>query len=356
MTDPPALSLVEVVGLVLGGLGVLILGAVVHELGHALAGHLVGFRVRLVLVGPLAATSTPTGWRLRVQRQLGRRAGVLADPVRPEQLRIRHVAFVAGGPVVHLIMAGAVVGAAAVWRGAWVPAAVLLTITAGWNVVPLGLRRNGQWLDGDWLLAWSLRPRLAMQRVALSVLYRAIEAGQRPREWDEVWARLVTLDERRRACSQEVAGDLLGYTWALDRGKVDEAGRLLSRAFAGRRLLPADQCAAVLVAAAYFVACHRRRRSLAVRLLEAAPPPSIAMGAADVELARAAIQLSVGARAEAVAACDRALAILDGIDDMPSGLVAFDRDEACALRDAALAGDSRRQLPSTPNKPGQRSQ
>jgi hypothetical protein len=271
MTDPPVLSLGEVVGFVVAGLGVLILGAIVHELGHALAAHAVGFGVRVVFVGPLAAAFTPTGWRLRVQRELGRRAGVQADPVRPEQLCIRHAAFVAGGPVVHLILAGAVVGAAAVWRGAWVPAAVLLAITAVWNVVPLGLRRNGQWLDGDWLLAWFLRPQLATQRVALSVLYRAIEAGQRPRGWDEFWARHVTLDERRRASSWEVARDLIGYTWALDRGQIDDAGRLLSRAFAGRRLLPEDQCAAVLRAAAYFVARHRRRRSLAVELVDRCP-------------------------------------------------------------------------------------
>jgi hypothetical protein len=221
-----------------------------------------------------------------------------------------------------------------------VPAALFLLLAVALNILPLGLRRrDGLWSDGDWLLAWSQRPRVATQRVALTVLYAAIEAGQRPREWDEQWTRLVALDERRRMSSEEVAGDLLAYLWALDRGRVDESGRWLARAFAGRRLLPADQCGAVLIEAAFFVAHHRGRRGLAIRLLKAAPMPSTAMGKADLEKADAALQLSAGARVDAVAACDRAFATLDAVDDRPSGLIAFDRDQINTVRDAALAGE-----------------
>jgi hypothetical protein len=289
MTDAPPLSAVGVLALVFG---TLILGLIVHEVGHALAAHLVGFRVRLVRVGWLTATATPAGWRLQLQRGRTLSGWVNAIPVRPEHLRIRDAVFVAGGPAAHLLLSGAALGAATVWRGALVPAVVLL-LTLSLELVPLGLRREGRWLDGDWLLAWSVRPRLAAQRVALAALHLAIETGQRPREWDERWARLATLGQRRHASSTEVAGDILGYTWALDRGLIDDAGRLLARAFAGRCLLPADQCAAVIVEAAFFVARYRGRRALATRLLDVAPAPSSEM-AVDLERARAAIQLAAG--------------------------------------------------------------
>jgi peptidase M50-like protein len=346
MIDPPSPAVLGGFALVIG---MLILGLIVHELGHALAAHLVGFRVRLVRVGPLVAEVTPTGWRLRALRQRIRDGEVDADPVRPDHLRTRHALFVLGGPVAHLLLAGAMLGAARVWGGWLGLAALLLLFTVGLNVAPLGLRREGRWLDGDWLLAWFLRPRLATQRVAAAMLYMATETGQRPRDWDERWARLAALDQRRRSSSHEVAGDMLVYMWALDCGLVDYAGWLLARAFAGRRLLPDDQCTAVLVEAAFFVACYRRRHALAARLLDAALQPPTEFGSADLERARAAIQLAAGQRDAAAAACDRALALLDSVTGMPAGLIAFDRDQISALRDAALTptGDSRERAATT---------
>jgi len=255
---------------------------------------------------------------------------------------------VAGGPAAHLLLAGATLAAARAWGGAWVLAAVLLLLTIGWNLVPLGLRREGRWLDADWLLAWAFRPRLALQRVALGELQLAIETGLRPREWDERWTRLAALERPRRASSHEVAGDILRYLWALDRGMIGDAGLRLARTFAGRHLLTADQCAAVIVEAAFFVARYRGRRALAARLLDVAPEPSSELGRVDMDRARAAVHLAAGQRAEAAASCDRALAALDGIGDMPPGLSAFDRDQLSELRDAAWTGESRDRTATLP--------
>src|SRR5215472_14464943 len=254
MIEPPPLSAVAGLALALGISG---LGVVVHELGHAVAARLVGFRVQLVRIGRLVATGTPTGWRLRLMPGRVRGGWVRAHPVSPEHLRARHLLVVAGGPAAHLLLAGATLAAARAWGGAWVLAAVLLLLTIGWNLVPLGLRREGRWLDADWLLAWAFRPRLALQRVALGELQLAIETGLRPREWDERWTRLAALERPRRASSHEVAGDILRYLWALDRGMIGDAGLRLARTFAGRHLLTADQCAAVIVEAAFFVARYR---------------------------------------------------------------------------------------------------
>jgi hypothetical protein len=215
MIEPSSLSVVAGIALILFTSS---LGLVVHELGHALMASAVGFRVRMVRVGRLAATGTPGGWQLRLLPQRTRGGWVWAHPLSPEHLRVRHALFAGGGPAAHLLLAGVVLAGAKEWGGAWVLAAVLLLLAVRLNLLPLGLRREGRWLDGDWLLAWSVRPRLATQRVALGELYQAIEAGQRPREWDENWTRHAALVERRRASSQEVAGDLLAYSWAIDRG------------------------------------------------------------------------------------------------------------------------------------------
>jgi hypothetical protein len=335
MDDPQWLGVAGAAAVVIV---VTIVGLVLHEVGHALAAHAMGFRVRVVRTGPLAATATPAGWRLRLTWRRSRDGWVLADPVRPERLRARHAVFVAAGPAAHLVVAGAMVAAARAWGGAWVLAAILLLLTVGFNLVPLGLRREGRWLDGDWLLAWSLRPRLATQRVALGALGLAMERGERPRDWDERWARLASLEGRRRECGAEVHGDMLAYLWALDRGQVDDAGRLLGRAFAGRRLLPDGHCAGILVAAAFFVARHRGRRALATRLVAAASPRSDGVTAAGLELAGAAIHLAAGEHDEAAAASDRTLSLLDGSPATAAGLRAMDRDLASALRDAALSG------------------
>jgi hypothetical protein len=261
---------------------------------------------------------------------------VIADPVRPDHLRARHAAVVAGGPAAHLLFAVGLLTSTNVGGGAPGVAAVMLLIIAGWNLMPQGLRRQGLWLDGDWLLAWSIRPLQATQRLVLATISHGTDAGERPREWDERWIPFVEQGIRRPSTTIEVYYNLLGYTTLLDRGRIDDAGRLLAWAFAGRKHLSAEQCAAVLVEAAFFVARHRRRIALAAKMLINSPQPSSGMAAADLERARAAIHLAAGNQVEAVAACNRALAILDRIDDQPIGLLAFDRDQVNAIHSDAL--------------------
>jgi hypothetical protein len=76
-----------------------------HELGHVAAGLLVGFEFRRVLVGPCTFTHEPTGYRLRFHG--GRWFGgglTLMVPRSPDDLRQKFRLFVAGGPVVTLLL------------------------------------------------------------------------------------------------------------------------------------------------------------------------------------------------------------------------------------------------------------
>ncbi|HXM55023.1 MAG TPA: M50 family metallopeptidase [Candidatus Dormibacteraeota bacterium] len=333
-------SLLPIVGLLAFQVVVLLLGTAVHELGHALASRAVGFRVAGVRVGPLLAVPVESGgWRVRLTWEMAVGGELLPDPVRPDRLRARHAAMIAGGPVAHLVLAGMAVAVAQAVGGVllWFTAATLAAGALA-NLVPGRPRLSGRWTDGRWLLAWLTEPERAAQRVGLGVLQRAVAAGQRPSEWDEQWARLAAAGARHLADRAQVAGCLLAYARAVDCGQVDRAAALLTRAFAARRLLPAGARRSLAAETAFFVARFRGSHALAARLLEAdvADRPGVAV--ADVERARAAVHLASGRFPEALAACDLALAALDRARSRPTGLVRFDRDLVAAMRDQARSG------------------
>jgi len=333
----PHAALVPIEGLLALQLLVLLAGTAVHELGHALAARAVGFDVAGVRVGPILALATQRGWRVRFVWEMAVGGELLSVPARPDGLRPRHAAMIAAGPAAHLL-AGAVAVAGAAATGAlvlWFAAATLL-LSALVNLVPSRPRLSGRWTDGRWLLAWLAQPDRATQRVALGVLQRAATSS-RPREWDEGWASLAASGPRQPADAAQVAGCLLAYAHALDRGETDRAGALLTRAFAARHLLPPGGRAALALQSAFFTACFRGNATLAARLLETGLERPQRARALDVDRARAALHLAAGRRTEAAAACDRALAALDTTWQRPAGLVTLDRELLEVMRERARA-------------------
>jgi len=329
---PPHAALVPIEGLLALQVAVLLAGTAVHEFGHALAARAVGFDVAGVRVGPLLAVATPRGWRLRLVWEMAVGGELMSVPARPEGLRARHTAMIAAGPAAHLLVAVAALTAAAL-TGAlalWFSAATL-GLGALANLVPARRGLGARWTDGRWLLAWLAQPERATQRVALGVLQRS-SAMARPRDWSERWAQLAASGSRQPADTAQVAGCLLAYAHALDRGEVGAAGSLLARAFAARHLLPAGGRTSLALEEAFFTARFRGNAALASRLLEAAlTRPDRARGV-DVERARAALHLAAGRPADAAAACDRALAALESGWRQPDGLAAFDRELLGAMR------------------------
>src|SRR5215472_12761838 len=214
----PHAALVPIEGLLALQVVVLLAGTAVHELGHGLAARAVGFELAGVRVGPLLVFATPRGWRVRLVWEMAVGGEVLAIPARPDDLRGRHAAMIAAGPVAHVAVATAALAAA---LGTGAPVVWLTTATLGLsalaNLVPIRSRLSGRWTDGRWLLAWLARPDRATQRVALGVLQRAA-ATVRPRDWDERWARLAASGPRQPSDAAQVAGCLLAYAHALDRG------------------------------------------------------------------------------------------------------------------------------------------
>jgi len=336
LPSEPVAGLGPVEGLVALQVLALLVTSAVHELGHWLAATAVGFRVAGWRVGPLAGMRTPLGWRLRLS-PLSLAGGLLVpEPVRPEALRRRYTVVVLGGPAAHLALAGVLWATAAVTGRLPVSLTAATVLATGLaNLVPVTLRPGDRWSDGRWLWAWAFRPALAAQRVAVGSLQLALAAGVRPRDWDRGWVLLAVGGPRRPADRAQVAGCLLGYRRALDQGDVDEAAGLLTRAFAGRGVLPQRVRAALAIEAAFFAARYRGDSGLASRLLESEGRRPWAVLEPDLQRARAALHLAEGREVEAVHACDRALVALDG---RAAGLAALDRELVLAMREEAGRG------------------
>src|SRR5262245_17719456 len=327
------LYLAPLEGLLLLQLPVLLLATAVHELGHVLAGLAVGFGLAGVRVGPVRATRTPAGWRPRISWDALGSGEVLVDPVRPDHLRRRHAAMVAGGPSAQLVLL-AVVASAAVGAGRaalWLSAAVIAAGALS-NLVPVRVGRRGRWTDGRWLLAWLAQPERAAQRGGLGALQYARVAGSRPCDWDRCWVELAA-GPPTPADRVQVAGSLLAYFWALDRGELERAAGLLGRVFTARRLLSDWAAAEVAIEGAFFEAHCLGNHDRAARLLEAGLPAR-AVGP-DVDRARAAVDLAAGRPGAALAACERALAALDRAGPRRQGEVALLSEQLTTMGDRA---------------------
>ena len=132
-------SLLPIAGLLAFQVVVLLLGTAVHELGHAVAARAVGFRVAGVRVGPLLAMPAAAGggWRVRMTWEMALGGELLPDPVRPDRLRARHAAMIAGGPAAHLLLAAAALAVALATGGVllWFTTATLAAGALA-NLVP----------------------------------------------------------------------------------------------------------------------------------------------------------------------------------------------------------------------------
>jgi hypothetical protein len=79
------------------------LAIAVHEAGHAIAAHLLRFRIQAAGVLWFAVFRTRTSWRLKVPARSGLEGFIAAYPLALENLRLRDVWLVAAGPVASFV-------------------------------------------------------------------------------------------------------------------------------------------------------------------------------------------------------------------------------------------------------------
>jgi hypothetical protein len=269
------------------GVGVvsLIVAVLVHELGHVVAGYLVGLRVARVHLGPLEIRDYGRP-RVRLVRSL--QAGVVLVPFDHAAalgpLRWGLIASTAAGPLIGLVSGTVMIALAG---GLRFGDPLSLQQAVGQMSVILGvlnflpLRSRDQLADGRRFFSLLVRNRECGQILAATLMLGEALSGRRPREWDPA---LIAVMERS---PDDVFARLVLYEAAIDRGEIEAAGRHLDAAVALREENWTAADAVLFTEAAYYTARHRSDARAARALL------GFADGGGVVEYMRARAEAAV---------------------------------------------------------------
>jgi hypothetical protein len=259
--------------LLIGGLLMALALIAGHESGHLLAGLAVGFRPRLVIIGPLKIVREGGALCARLNRSLVPGL-VRALPADARDLRRRLAVYVSGGPLANLVLgvlclvlallahrtstASTTRSRIGIWLGmiGLCNLVLFLGTIIRFLAAVLPFRSRGLRSDGAQLLdLLQGRPRAERRLVAVT-LVTAWQDGVRPRAWETgLVERLLVL---REGSDDDVGANVCGYYYALDAGQTERAGRLLDLAVSQLRGYQADFRPALLLEAAFFLARHRR--------------------------------------------------------------------------------------------------
>lgn len=296
MTDPTKITSVPLALLAIVEMYLVYLGMIaVHEVGHAIAGALVGYRWKDIVVGPLKLTRENTRLELKFSYQTAGSGHVLPFP-RRDETRWACVIFVLGGPVATLI--SALVVTRIVWLGydqggvgwPWIAAGIV-----SWMQVVSGLiprtkpRKNDAFLvfealtgRGRWpevkkyhaalvqrdtdkqrydaeveryqesLAVWEAdkqRYDAEIERYeAVTALYIA-DRSQRPCEWDKQLVNAAT--KLSDGTQDEAVAVHTAFYHAADLGDANLADKYIMRAMALRHTMEPEHRAKILLDAVY---------------------------------------------------------------------------------------------------------
>lgn len=223
----------------------LFLTTLIHELGHLLAGKLVGFRFQLLIIGPLGLSrqlgKLHLGWHKSTAIFNGLTGSIPTDS---QYLPRRLLIFTLGGPLASLAQAVLAGSIFLHWQAdvhfinniAWAAEAMALLVVFGTiyflSSIKPGAYYSGQPADGGRIISLLRGGPAADRWCALAALYGADQHGQRPRDWDETLIHQALQGFDHTQDGQNAR--LLAYQWALDNGRIAEANRWLEEAIAIR--------------------------------------------------------------------------------------------------------------------------
>jgi hypothetical protein len=225
----------------------------VHEVGHVVAGWLVGFRFKSLRVGPLVLHR---GGRLSLHGGPGALTNGVSEmePGRKDRLSRRFTVLVAGGPAANLLSCAPVLllpGAVSVF-GAWF---VLMSVTNAINdALPFESRLGVS--DGRRILTMLLREGAGERCLALLELGQELGRGVLPEQLaPETVAQAVALVDDS---NDTVTAHAIAYAVAFHQHRDDEAARCLDICLAHARRASPPMRAALISDAAVFQGRRRR--------------------------------------------------------------------------------------------------
>ncbi|HEX8219007.1 MAG TPA: M50 family metallopeptidase [Chloroflexia bacterium] len=206
------------------------LETLVHEVGHLVAGWLVGFRFVMVTVGRLKLRATDGGLRLALTDKTDVQSGsALMVPTTLHNLRARWLAMTLGGMAGNLLLGAFFFG----WLvldpgGLWgyLPLSTGLSFVLGlMNLLPLKV--NGYNSDGAHLQVLLGGGARAERFCYLTMITGASRLGQRPRDWDRAWVEGIL--QPADGTLDEVLANHVAFYWAMDVGQLQWADTYMSR-------------------------------------------------------------------------------------------------------------------------------
>lgn len=238
--------------------------AMVHEAGHLGVAGCVGFKPVQVKFGPLRLRSRSFNQGV-CPEQVFTIGSLVLTPEGAADLRRRLFYLVLGGPVGNvcftlLLETGLnffpirpTAASLLTHFGVHVLAAASLLVCVAALVPDLG--SNGEFSDGARLLMLAKDNALAARWLAIVELQLALNAGVRPRDWDEALVgRALTGKDKSL---DTAAASWLAYQWALSRQEITLATRYLEETLANLSLLPNHLRDRIFIEAAAFQAWFR---------------------------------------------------------------------------------------------------
>lgn len=203
----------------------LLLGVLVHELGHASMGIAVGFRILRFASWPVEFRRAPSGWTVHPHVGFSGPLGMVAGyPVASGHFAVRTAAFTAAGPVASLLFAAAAhTDWAAAFQIPWwidIDLVALVSLTLGVNSLFPYQRSDGA------LLLELLRGSAETTRLsAIFALRDASFTGIRPRDLDPGLIAAAATQPDSTAAS--LAGQAFHYNWLIENRRLEEAERVV---------------------------------------------------------------------------------------------------------------------------------
>ena len=306
------------------GAGALVLLAlvatvVVHELGHLIAAQTVGFKFRILTLGPWSIIATPRGLRHRFSLKVmglvfGQQLSTPPDLTGDDD---KFQVYLAGGGVANILTAALALlcwygfelrGFSAVFFGAFAGWSLFLGII---NLMPF--RTNmGVASDGYNMRALRQNRPEAVRFRALIALMGDAYAGTRPRDWSP--QMVATLNENAGSPYETALGLLLAYQHALDRGEAALANAFIPPLIAVHPQIPAAMQSHFGVEIAYHYGLIEPDAELARRFADAvnaAKADAYLLSPSAVHRALAAAAFVEGKFTQGLEECARGLQLID---------------------------------------------
>ena len=290
-----------------------------HEVGHFVAAMLVGFDVKVPVLGPIALSKAGSRVSFGVRRRDGTFGfmGVNLGIRGVRKLRRRLIFYVVSGPLADLISVSvvAVILGVDALRGlpAWFEAIMLLWgVVSGIQLVGSLLIRShdGVLLDGARLNMLTTSRKCTRRLICILAIDARRLAGYRPKTWKRTWVQAAA--SGKDMTYDAFYGCWQAFAWANDCEDSKKAGQYLEACLRNARIAPKNFRETLIAQASLFQAWSRHDAEKAEKWLALVTSPT-KLAPLDQIKVTVALRWAQNRIDEAFASWDEGLALIKAL-------------------------------------------